>query len=294
MKPVEMESQTQLDPANDTRPTPAAAAACSDRDLAEIVYRAMQRSEYERAEERHGGPGLSDDELVARVMWDSQRRGLPAQSRERILRTAEHVRNQVQKARVARRLAAFEEAVGKRYAGCTLDNFRADRPEQRDAVAKLREYVRDIKANVDRGRGLVLFGPAGTGKDHLLVGTAKEAISAGIGVAWRNGRDLFGAFRDAMDANTSERSLFRDLEAPDVLILSDPAPPTGRLTEYQGDVLFRLVDARYRELRPIWTTLNVAGGDEADSRIGAQIADRLRHDALAIFCDWPSHRKVRA
>ncbi len=33
-----------------------------------------------------------------------------------------------------------------------------------------------------------------------------------------------------------------------MLILSDPVPPTGRLTEYQGDVMFRLVDARYREL----------------------------------------------
>ena len=283
-----------MDPANDTRPTPAAAAACSDRDLARIVYQAIEGLQRRAASDWGHGTTLDDDEIVRQVTWGLKYDGYGAESCEHILWMAEQMKPQVEKARTASRLAAFEKLLGKRYAGCTLDNFEAGWPEQQAALTKLRAYAGDIRANVDRGRGLVLFGPAGSGKDHLAAAVGREAIIRGVTVSWRNGRDIFGAFRDAMDNDTSERSLFRELEAPEVLVLSDPIPPFGRLTEYQGDVLFRLVDSRYRQLKPTWATLNVCGGDEADNRIGAQIADRLRHDALAIFCDWPSYRKVSA
>lgn len=241
------------------------------------------------------GQALTGDELVANALNSLRCAGYRPEPPERILAMAEHVTRKIEGARTARRLAAFQEAIGKRYADCTLDNFETTLPEQEQVRAKLREYVSDIRANVDRCRGLVLFGPAGTGKDHLLAAAAKVAICAGIDVAWRNGRDLAGQFRDAIENNEiTEAELLSDLESPEVLILSDPVPPTGRLTEYQGDVMFRLVDARYRAMKPMWVTLNVAGGSEADDRLGSQIVDRLKHDALAIFTDWPSYRKARS
>jgi DNA replication protein DnaC len=281
--------------ASDTPPTPTEAAACSDNDLCGIVYRAMQSSpggvDYDLAR----GQALTGDELVANALHSLRCAGYRPEPPERILAAAEHVRQKVAEARARNRLAAFREAIGKRYADCTLDNFETTLPEQEQVLAKLRDYVSDIRANVDLCRGLVLFGPAGTGKDHLLVGAAKVAICAGVYVEWKNGRDLCGQFRDAIKGESirSEGGLLRDLEAPDVLILSDPVPPTGRLTESQGDVLFRLVDARYRAMKATWATLNVSGGNEADSRLGSQIVDRLRHDALALFCDWPSYRTAR-
>ena len=291
---METESQPPPVPANDTPPTPTEAAACSDNDLCGIVYRAMQSSpggvDYDLAR----GQALTGDELVTNALNNLRCAGYRPEPPERILAAAEHVRQKVAEARARKRLAAFREAIGKRYADCTLDNFETTLPEQEQVLAKLRDYVSDIRANVDRCRGLVLFGPAGTGKDHLLVGAAKVAICAGIDVAWRNGRDLAGQFRDAIKNNEiTEAELLSDLESPEVLILSDPVPPTGRLTEYQGDVMLRLVDARYRAMKPMWVTLNVAGGGEADDRLGSQIVDRLRHDALALFCDWPSYRAAR-
>jgi DNA replication protein DnaC len=289
-----MEKPVPPVPANDTPPTPTEAVACSDRILAEIVYRAMQTTPGGTDYDLARGQALTGDELVAKVLHSLKCAGHAPEPPTRILAMAEHVRQKVAEARARKRLAAFREAIGKRYADCTLDNFETTLPEQEQVLAKLRDYVTYIRANVDRCRGLVLFGPAGTGKDHLLVGAAKIAIYAGIDVAWRNGRDLAGQFRDAIKNNEiTEAELLSDLESPEVLILSDPVPPTGRLTEYQGDVMFRLVDARYRELKPTWATLNVAGGSEADDRLGSQIVDRLRHDALALFCDWPSYRTAR-
>jgi hypothetical protein len=58
-------------------------------------------------------------------------------------------------------------------------------------------------------------------------------------------------------------------------------------------MLFRAIDARYRDYRPTWVTINVGGGDEAEDRMGMQLVDRLRDRAVSIHCNWPSHRKPR-
>ncbi len=190
---METESQPPPVPANDTPPTPTEAAACSDNDLCGIVYRAMQSSpggvDYDLAR----GQALTGDELVAKVSHNLRCAGYRPEPPERILAAAEHVRQKVAEARARKRLAAFQEAIGKRYADCTLDNFETTLPEQEQVLAKLRDYVSDIRANVDRCRGLVLFGPAGSGKDHLLVDMPEEAISAGVYVEWKNGRDHLAA-----------------------------------------------------------------------------------------------------
>ena len=75
-----------------------------------------------------------------------------------------------------------------------------------------------------------------------------------------------------------------------MLVLSDPVPPKGELSDYSESILYRIVDARYITMKPTWTTMNVASGEEADRRLGAPIVDRLRHGALCLSCDWPSFR----
>ena len=39
-------------------------------------------------------------------------------------------------------------------------------------------------------------------------------------------------------------------------------------------------------------TLNVADGAEAEARMVAQVVDRLRNDALILFCNWPNYREA--
>ena len=122
---------------------------------------------------------------------------------------------------------------------------------------------------------------------------ALAAIKAGFNVIWQNGMDLFGDIRDAIDKGDAERALVSKLVSPDVLYLSDPLPPVGKLTDFQAAMLFRVLDGRYSRKRPTWVTVNVSSGAEMDERMGPQNGDRLRDGALAIFCDWPSHRRVK-
>jgi hypothetical protein len=43
--------------------------------------------------------------------------------------------------------------------------------------------------------------------------------------------------------------------------------------------------------RPTWVTINTKGRAEAIGRMGAQIVDRLSHDAVVCFCNWESYRQ---
>lgn len=191
------------------------------------------------------------------------------------------------------RLRGLIRERGERYAGCRLSNFAADTEAQKRAVKELVDYCGEITDRIADGEGVILFGPKGTGKDHLAMALARAAILAGKYVLWQNGMDLFGDIRDGIDRGDSERALVRRMVNPEVLYLSDPLPPFGNLTEYQASMLFRILDGRYSRGKPTWCTVNVSSGADLDARMGAQNGDRLRDGAIAIFCDWPSHRRVK-
>lgn len=191
----------------------------------------------------------------------------------------------------------LRQQLGQRYADCRLSSFElySDEEHKRQQVKvidALRAYGEHMEKSVRRGKGIVLYGPPGTGKDHLLAAMMQRACWHNLDVAWRNGMDFYAERRDAISAERLERDLIGDFVRPDVLCISDPVPPWGTLTEGQVEFLFRVVDARYRQCKPVWVSANFQEGKEAESRIGPQVVDRLRDGALALHCNWPSFRKV--
>jgi DNA replication protein DnaC len=181
---------------------------------------------------------------------------------------------------------------GSRYEPCTFESFIAETKEQAAVVDSLIQYSKDSKDLITKGKNVLLIGSKGTGKDHLLCALAKRCfMESGNVPSWENGIDLLEQFhRASLQANAwciSDR-----LEESDILYISDPLPPTGTLSESKQAAMFRLVDYRYSHRKPIWMTLNVADGAEAELRMGAQTVDRLRDGALVLFCNWSSYRKA--
>lgn len=191
-------------------------------------------------------------------------------------------------------IADLLKDVGTRYRQATLDNFVASDPKQQRAVELVRGYLERLDDHVAAGEGLILYGPSGTGKDHLAIGAGRIAVGRGYTVGWRSAQTIFSDFRDSFsdDSGDSEEDILRNLIQPDVLIVSDPVPSHGELTDFQGNILYRIVNARYCEQKPTWTTLNVANVDEARRRVGPATIDRLTHGATPVFCSWPSFRKA--
>ncbi len=191
------------------------------------------------------------------------------------------------------RLAALVAQAGRRYADCTFANFTGGQ-RQRDAAAAVDDWVASM-LDAWESSGLVLYGPVGTGKDHLAFAACRDLIlQQGKSVLWINGQAWFGEVRDSMDSDkTTEAEIIRRLKTPDILVISDPLPPFGELSQHQAVMLYRAVDARYSEGKPTICTINVSDDDEADRRMGAATWDRLCHNAHKVHCKWASFRKPK-
>lgn len=185
---------------------------------------------------------------------------------------------------------------GVRYSDCRLSTFKTSDSNQKAAVERLIDYGQNIRENFLAGRSVVWFGPPGTGKDHLLMGMARIAIGADLRIGWRNGSMLWAEFRATMDddSDRNEISLIKQLTAPDILAISDPLPPVGKLSDYQATSLFTVIDSRYSHQKPTWLTLNVSSRREAEDRMGTQVVRRIADGALVVVCNWTPHKQEPA
>lgn len=184
-------------------------------------------------------------------------------------------------------LHAFVRSLPVRFRECTFVTFKPPNERAAEVLDQMKELGRAIRQGALMS--LILLGPAGTGKDHLLVALGKEAARAGLTVRRVTGPELYLACRDAMETGT-ERSVLGPWLWCDVLILSDPCLGAV-LTAYQQQVLFELVDYRWATGRPIWTAVNVRDSAELERLVGPQIVDRLQDRAIVIKCDWPTFRR---
>lgn len=194
------------------------------------------------------------------------------------------------------RWSEISSSLGNRYARCRLHNFEVEHGRQRHVVEQLEAFAQEMPDAVGRGDSLIVCGPVGTGKDHLLAACLRAAVvHYGMTARWMNGLDLYGEIRDRMDARDysfSEESFVRRLSAPQILALSDPLPPVGEPRQFGIEMLMRIVDRRYRDLKSTWLTMNAATRDDAEKLLSVPIIDRLCHNGHVIFCNWPSHRRT--
>ncbi len=189
--------------------------------------------------------------------------------------------------------------LGARYspARVSLDRFRIYHDAQKPVLDRLRALAPRLVELVGQGRGLIFFGPVGTGKDHLLAAllyAVAEAIVEEKPCHWVNGQEVFGQSRDRMKADLLEGELIQELARPQVLAISDPVPAVGELSAWNVGLLYRVLDRRYREMKATWASLNALSVEDADAKLSAPVFDRLREGAELFPCFWPSWRERRA
>jgi DNA replication protein DnaC len=181
--------------------------------------------------------------------------------------------------------------LGARYAPERLRGTERYHPEQIRVLDRIEKIVPTLHQRIAEGQNVVWFGTVGTGKDHMQATLLYYAANLGITCKRVSGLELYAAARDRMDSDEAEARFIRRWTDPAVLAISDPTPPVGDLNAWRLELLLRVIDARYNELKPMWMTLNAKSAEHAEEKLGSQIWDRLQEGAELIPCFWPSYRE---
>ena len=195
----------------------------------------------------------------------------------------------------AERVNRLASQLGKRYSPtrCDLAAYAIYHDAQKPIVAAVRKLAGRIGESIEHGENLIFLGPVGTGKDFLLAALLYRAAESGALCSWLNGQDLFGGFLDRIDTGESDEPKIKAYALAPVLAISDPIPPVGELGKFPIGNLYRILDRRYRSLRPTWITMNAESEADAESQLSTPVFDRLQHNAIVFRCLWPSYREKK-
>lgn len=132
----------------------------------------------------------------------------------------------------------------------------------------------------DRGDGLLLVGPAGTGKTHLAAALTRACMEVGQPVMFRRAAELYQAIRESYDQSFAEGTVLNEYAAVRLLVLDDLG--AGALTDFERRYALEVLDKRLNALRPTVVTTNWPL-KEIRERMDERIASRLSSFKLLAF-----------
>ena len=197
-----------------------------------------------------------------------------------------------------KRMDRARRAVSASSMGTLLANASFDEWENRPELAKLfadcRAYAKEWPDRKAQGKGLVLAGLNGTGKSYLAACIKREVEAQGDVVVFVSVPDLGGRIRATWDREKgapTEQEVFDAMTDADLLVLDDLGAEAPRpITEEQ---LYRIIDGRYRNKRPVVVTANVSPKD-FEARFGIRIADRFAETCDVLIANAKSYRRILA
>jgi DNA replication protein DnaC len=183
------------------------------------------------------------------------------------------------------------EAHGRAHfpAGKTFDTWE----ESRSSIpAPSQRSLRSLEW-ISRRENLVVAGPSGTGKSHLLEALGHAAIDVQMTVAWFSVEDL-GALVRRHRVDDTVSKVFASLASVALVVVDD----IGLLpiSSDAAEGLYRLVDATYeRRSVALSSNLHPSGFDQLmDKTIASALVDRLLHHAHVIVTEGESVRLIDA
>jgi len=223
--------------------------------------------------------------LAADLCAQSDREGWPG---HRLLEALlEHEMNEREVRRIDRHRADSQLSPGKRLSCFDFSAVPSVSKAQVTALSESHEWL-------DQGANVLLFGPPGVGKSHLISGLGHALIDAGRRVLFTRCSDLVQRLQAARRELRLAQELSK-LDRFDLLILDDLS--YVRRDQAETSVLFELIAERY-ERKSIAITANTPfsqwGEVFVDAAMTVATVDRLVHHSTILEMNVESYRRRAA
>lgn len=119
-----------------------------------------------------------------------------------------------------------------------------------------RKYVDNFPEMKKRGKGLLLYGTVGTGKTYTAACIANELISQGRPCLVTNFARITNTLQGMFEG---KQRYLDDFNRLDLLVIDDLA--AERDTSYMNEMIFNIIDSRYRSGKPLIVTSNLTKAD---------------------------------
>lgn len=152
--------------------------------------------------------------------------------------------------------------------------FNMDDGAAPDAMKKMRVYVKKWQQMRDENRGLLLFGGVGTGKTFAAACIANELIDRNVPCIMTSFPRIINSLQGTWE---NRQQYLDDLNDCDLLVIDDFA--VERQTEYVQEIIYEVIDSRYKVGYPLIVTTNLTAqelknpGDVAKSRIYSRLLE---------------------
>lgn len=173
-----------------------------------------------------------------------------------------------------------------RFIDCEFDNYEVTTPKQQRVLDACKAYANDFSAHLACGRGLIMLGNPGTGKNHLATAICKAVKAKRCTVLRVKAAEFLDAFW-AKDFGERDQWI-RELSRVHLLVLDEVGRSSS--TANAQNAFFRLIDARYEAVRPTLLLSNL-DRDGVIEALGDAAYDRLTEAGTQrLTFDWQSGR----
>ena len=131
----------------------------------------------------------------------------------------------------------------------TFENDDGSNPKMTNAMQK---FVENFQTFKQEGKGLLLFGTVGTGKTFLAACVANALIDKGIPCLVTNFARIANEVQGLFEG---KQEYYDNLNKYPLLVIDDLS--AERKTEYMQEIVFNVIDARYRANLPLIVTTNL-------------------------------------